>query len=161
MNPLQFQIICADQDVLVPVIGRAKWVEYLRPAMESVNKIPVSDDGSGDDDSSTKAHFLDLLESYCTGRAQGHDIREILGGKPFSENGRTMFRFVSLATYLARVNFKFRRNDIVAILKAQGATNEQIRVGGKVTRVWSIPEFIRGDEKPLPMPPGFLNPKPF
>jgi hypothetical protein len=161
LNPLQFQIVCADNNVLVPVIGRGAWVEYLRPCMASVNEVPVCDDGSGDDDSSAKSHFLDLLESFCMGRAQGHDMNDILMGKPFTENGRTYFRFLSLTTFLTRVMFKFRRNDIVAILKGLGATNRQDRVGGRVTRVWSVPAFARGDTTPLPVPPGLLDQKPF
>lgn len=155
LNPLAFQEVCANHNVIVPVVGRGTWTEYLRPCMNAVNEIPVADDGLDGDDSSAKGHFLELLEQFCVGRAQGHCIDNILTGKPFTENGRTYFRFFALIAYLTRMGFKdFRRNDVVAVLKAQGATNRQERIGGTVTRVWSIPAFVRED-KALDLPPGF------
>lgn len=146
LNPLIFQIRCAEREVIVPVVSRAAWTEHLRPAMASVNRIPVADNGSDTDDGSAKGQFLELFERFCIGRAQGCQMEEILTGKPFTEGGRTYFRFFALVSYLNRMGFKdFKRNDVVAVLKGLGASNQQERVGGKVTRVWSVPAFTRGD----------------
>ena len=165
LNPLAFQVVCANHNVIVPVVGRGAWTEYLRPCMAAVNEVPVADDGTGIDESSAKAHFLELLEQYCAGRAQGQSINEILTGKPFTENGKTYFRFFGLMTYLTRMGFKdfrdFRRNDVVAVLKGLNATNRQERIGGRVTRVWSVPAFARGDDKPLDLPPAITEPRGF
>lgn len=164
LNPLAFQVLCANHKVIVPVVGRGAWTEYLRPFMNAANEIPVSDDGTGIDESSAKAHFLELLEKYCIGRAQGQSMNEILSGKPFTENGRTYFRYFSLTNYLSRMGFRdfrdFGRNDVVAVLKALGATNRQERIGGRVTRVWSVPAFVR-DDTPLDVPAGVTESRGF
>jgi hypothetical protein len=161
LNPLTFQEKCANHEVIVPVVGRGVWVEHLRPAMASVNRIPVSDDGSEADDSSAKGHFLELLERFCLGRAQAYSLEDVRTGKPFTEKGRTYFRFFSLVAFLARMGFKdFRRNDLVAVLKELGATNRQERIGGVPTRIWDVPAFTRNDV-PLPLPPGITDQGPY
>jgi hypothetical protein len=55
----------------------------------------------------------------------------------------------------------FKRNELVSVLRAHGGINRQDRIGGKPTRVWSIPEFARGDDKPLDLPPGLTDEKTF
>jgi hypothetical protein len=161
LNPLAFQIKCANHSVVVPVVGRAQWTEHLRTAMASVNEIPVADDGAETDDGSAKGQFLELLEQFCMGRAQGHQMEEILTGQPFTDAGRTYFRFISLVGFLNRMGFKdFKRNDVVAVLKGLGATNQQERVGGRVTRVWSLPAFTR-DDTVLAVPSAIRDPGTF
>jgi hypothetical protein len=158
LNPLAFQELCANHSVIVPVVGRAAWTEYLRPSMTAVNEIPVADDGSDlDDSSSAKGHFKELLERFCVGRVQAYSLEDVQTGKPFTENGRTCFRFFSLMAFLARMNFKdFRRNDVVSALKALGGTNRQERIGGKPTRIWDVPAFTK-DDTPLALPPGITD----
>ena len=161
LNPLAFQVKCANHDVIVPVVGRAAWTEYLRPAMASVNRIPVADDESGDDDSSSRALFAELLESFCCGRAQGHCVEDVRMGRPYTEDGVTKFRLTDLMTFILRRGFKgFQRHEVAAMLKGMKATNRQERIGGKPTRLWTVREYS-GDESPLPMPDAINDPKPF
>jgi hypothetical protein len=161
LNPLAFQEVCANASVIVPVVGRAAWTEHLRPFVARANEIPVSEDGAGDDFSAT-GHFLELLERFLSGRAQGDSMEDVLFGKYYTTGGRTYFRTFALQTYLARMGFRdLKRNELVSVLRAHGGINRQDRIGGKPTRVWSIPEFYRGDDKPLDLPPGLADEKTF
>jgi hypothetical protein len=161
LNPLVFQERCADVGVSAPVVNRKVWTDHLRPAMDSADEIPVSEDGDADD-CSASGHFLELLEMFCNGRVQAHIPDEVLNGKPFTDKGYTRFRFFALQAYLTRMGFKdFKRNTVAASLKGLGGINQQERIGGKVTRVWTIPEFSKGEHKSLvpesgqPGPGGF------
>lgn len=160
LNPLAFQVKCCNHSIVVPVVGRGKWTEHIKPYVVKANEIPVADDGLSSDDGSAKGQFLELFERFCVGRTQGHQMEEVLGGKPFTHAGRTYFRFFALLSHLNRMGFKdFKRPDVVAALKALGATNSQERVGGKVTRVWTVPAFTRDetswDVVPMAGPDGF------
>ena len=146
-NPLAFQIKCGNHRVVVPVTGRAAWTEYLRPFITKANEIPVADDGSGDD-SSPRALFLELLESFCTDRVQGQSLEEVRQRKPYTANGVTIFRLSSLMAFMSQKGFKnFQRRDAVVTLKSPGVggKNWEQSVCGKSTRLWSVPEFSRGD----------------
>jgi hypothetical protein len=144
LNPLDFQELCAHHLVLVPVVGRAAWIEHLRPYMAKANCIPVADDGSDDDDSSTRTLFLEQLEEFCTGRACADTLDNIRTGRPYTADGLVHFRLAGLMQHLSRKGFKnFTRQQAVAILKDYGAKNRQARVAGLVTRVWTVPEFAR------------------
>lgn len=158
LNPIQFQIKCADHNVIVPLVKRSVWTEHLRAPMEGVQEIPVSDD-SGIDDSSSKGHFLELFEQFCLDRSQARTLEEVRLGKPYTgDNGVTQFRLSDLMVFLARKNFKdLRRHNVVSILKDQGATNRQVKFqGGRVLRLWSVPSFGRVDG-PLPLPEEILD----
>jgi hypothetical protein len=159
LNPLQFQVICADHSVIVPVVGRAAWTEHLRGAMATVNEIPVADDGADVDDSSPEGHFWELVEMFCTGRAQGHSLAEVSSGRPYTADGVTLFRLTDLMSFLSRKGFKhFNRRAAVGWLKKQGATNRQERVSGRPTRLWSVPAFAV-DDTPFDIPASILEPR--
>jgi hypothetical protein len=153
LNPLAFQIKCANHRVLVPVTSRGKWVEHLRPYMAKANEIPVADDGSsGADDSSARGLFLELLESFCT-RRPAYTQEEMRLGKPYTSDRVTYFRLTDLMDFVSQKGFKgYQRHHAVSMLKNYGATNRQERIGGRVTRIWAVPEFAR-DETPLPPVP--------
>ena len=160
LNPLAFQTKCCNHSIVVRVVGRAQWTEHIRPYVVKANEIPVADDGVNTDDGSARGQFLELFERFCVGRAQGHQMEEVLIGKPFTEGGRTYFRLFGLLSHLNRIGFKFKDNAVVAQLKALGANNQQERIGGKPTRVWSVPAFTR-DDTPLDVVPMTRNPEGF
>ena len=55
-------------------------------------------------------------------------------------------------TFMSRKGFKnFQRNEVVAMLKDQGAKNREQSVCGKSTRLWIIPQVVQTDA-PLPVP---------
>lgn len=154
-NPLAFQIVCGNANVVVRCVGRGPWVEHIRPFVTKVTEIPVSADNSGADDSSVSSYLLHHLEQFCTGRSQAHSMEEMAQqpGKPFTEAKRTHFKFFDLLRYLNRVNFKIKQNEVVTVLRDMGGINRQDRIGGKVVRYWSVPEFNRENEdRPLPLP---------
>jgi hypothetical protein len=153
-NPLAFQIKCGNHRVVVPVTGRAAWTEYLRPFITKANEIPVADDGSGDD-SSPRALFLELLENFCTDRVQAQSLEEVRQHKPYTANSVTIFRLSSLMAFMSRKGFKnFQRRDAVVTLKSPGVggKNWEQSISGKSTRLWSVPEFTKGNT-PVPSDP--------
>lgn len=152
LNPLAFQERCCEHNIIVPVVGRGQWTEYLRPAMASVTEIPVADDGSAGDDSSPRAIFNELLDAFVSGRAQADSLEQVRMGKPYTADGVTQFRLTDLMTFMGRKGFKnFQRNEVVAMLKDQGAKNREQSVCGKSTRLWIIP-YVARPESDLPVP---------
>jgi hypothetical protein len=120
--------------------------------MASVTEIPVADDGSGGDDSSTRAVFGELLDDFVSGRVQGHSIEEVRSGKPYKADGFVYFRLADLMAFMSRKGFKnFQRNEIVVMLKEQGAKNKEQSIRGRNTRLWIMPDVARNEET-LPVP---------
>ena len=158
LNPLAFQEKCCNYAVIVPVVGRAQWVEHLRLAMSAVNKIPVGNDADGDD-GSAKAHFKILLEKFCTSPRQARYRDEILLGKPFTEGDKTSFQVIDLINYLADKNFKdFRRNEVVIALRDLGGVSRKARFGSqaKEIRFWELPSFATAQVS-LTVPPELMD----
>jgi hypothetical protein len=156
-NPLAFQIKCGNHRVVVPVTGRAAWTEYLRPFIAKANEVPVADDGSGDD-SSPRALFLELLETFCTDRMQGYFLEDVRSGRPYTADGVTIFRLTDLMSFMSRKGFKnFTRRDAAVTLKSPGVGGKKWEqsVSGRSTRLWSVPEFAKGDAPVASDPGGF------
>jgi hypothetical protein len=153
LNPITFQVKCANCNISVPWVGRADWSKYIGPFSTKANRIPIAEDGAGGD-FSAESHFLELFETFLTGRVQGHSMGEVLLNKPYSTGGRTYFRISALQTFLNRNHFKdLKRNELVSILRTHKATNQQQQIGSQTPRVWSVPGVIRKDD-PLPLPSG-------
>ena len=156
LNPVTFQVKCANCGISVPWVGRADWSRYIGPHIVKANRIPIAEDGAGGD-FSAESHFLELLDQFLTGRSQARSMGEVLLGKPYTTGGRTHFRISALQTFLVRKGFKdFRRNELVAVLRAHGAKNEQQLINGQTPRIWNVPEVIRRDDS-LPLPPGIRD----
>jgi hypothetical protein len=144
INPILFQLRCFKAGVVVNLVKRTVWTDFLKPLVAAATEIEVGDDGSDVDDCSAAGVFLELLESFCMDRIQGASADELAVGRPYTADGMTWFRLTDLMTFMARRGVKnYSRRDAVMTLKAHGAKNRLQRIAGRPTRVWSIKEFVR------------------
>ena len=93
-----------------------------------------------------------MIEAFCTDRAQAQTKDEVLLGKPFTEDGLTMFRLSDLEAYLQRHNFRyFTRPKITARLRDLGSDHSGQNIKGRFVNLWSIPAYeIQTDPFNLP-----------
>tara|TARA_R110002020_G_scaffold213289_3_gene420020 strand:+ start:7638 stop:9149 length:1512 start_codon:yes stop_codon:yes gene_type:complete len=146
-NQTRFQRVCMETvDKMPPKMSERAWQGVIQNLLDNVTLIEVPQDASID------GQFQDLLESFCTDRAQAQTKEEILLGKPFTEEGRTYFRLSDLESYLQRHNFRyFSRPKITARLRDLGADHSGQNLKGRFVNLWGIPSFhIQTDPFNLP-----------
>ena len=112
-----------------------------------------------------EGQFRDYLEDFCTSRIKAMAPEEVNMGKPWTENGVTMFKIVALMDYLKKKDFtalnrpqvqEYRKNlndgrdchGHMMIKKEDGARTS--------VRVWKIPAFD-GTEIKLELDDGKTN----
>ena len=97
-----------------------------------------------------RGKFKEILRQYCTSRIRAMEPAELLMGKPWTENGRTMFMMSGLEEFLRQRHFDYRsRAEIQEHLKALNGdqnchgTKNYYKEGDKRTsvRVWWVPAF--------------------
>jgi len=146
-DPRAFQRRCMDYlNVMPQVPGAPAWQAAVQHAMDTVTVIeaPV--------DASPEGQFWEMMEKFCTGRAQALNLEEIVLGKPFSEKGRTFFRMADMLAFLSRHKFfEFKSTKIASMLKDAGAEHHFNNIKGRGVNYWSIPEFAKQTEGfPIP-----------
>ncbi len=138
-DPRKFQRRCMDYLNLVPQIpSKPVWEAAVQHAMDTVTTIEAPADAS------PEGQFWDMVERFCTSRAQALSIDEIVLGKPFTENGRTYFRMQDLLAYLSMHKFyEFRVTKISSLLKDAKADHHFSYLKGRGVNYWSIVEFVK------------------
>lgn len=146
-DPRRFQRRCMDYINMMPQLpGAPVWQAAVQHAMDTVTVIeaPV--------DASPEGQFWEMVEKFCTGRAQAQTLEEIALGKPFSDSGRTNFRLQDLLAFFSRQKFfEFRSTKIASLLRDAGAEHHFSMLKGRGTNYWSLPEFAR-QESPFDIP---------
>ena len=122
------------------------WQGVIQNLLDNLTTIDVPQDAS------IEGQFFDLIESFCTDRAQAQTKDEVLLGKPFTEDGQTQFRLSDLEAYLQRHNFRyFSRPKITARLRDLGTSHSGQNIKGRFVNLWSIPAFkVQTDPFGLP-----------
>jgi hypothetical protein len=109
--------------------------------LDSVSVIEVPKDVS------VEGQFMELLEAFCTERAQAQNRDEILLGKPWTEEGKTYFRLKDLLDYFTRQQFRdYGRNNIAARIRELGGGHHFFHIKGKGITVWFVPEHASQEE---------------
>jgi hypothetical protein len=101
------------------------------------------------EDASPKGQFLDLLERFCTGKAQAKHLDEILLGKPFfdTDANRHLFRLADFIGFLDKQKFKdFKLNQISSSIRDFEGETHTYKLNGKRATVWSVPAFSFQDK---------------
>ena len=99
--------------------------------------------------------FKELLKQYCTSRIRAMEAAEIELGKPWTENGQTMFKLSGLQEFLRQRHFThYKRAEIQEQLKKLnngGACHGHKAIykdGERSTiRVWWVPAFETVEHK--------------
>ena len=86
------------------------WRNTVNRLMREAVEIKISEDAS------EFGEFTDHLEDFCVNRARAIDKIDILDGKPYTEEGFTMFRLKDLQRHLKSAGFKNDRSHVMALL---------------------------------------------
>lgn len=136
-DPRKFQLKCMENLCIIPPLPSAPvWQAAVQHAMDTVTIVDAPSDAS------PTGQFWDMLEKFCTSRAQARTLDEITLGKPFTEKGKTYFRMLDLLTFLSNHKFyEFKSPKICSILKDSGSEHHFDSLRGKSTNYWSIQAF--------------------
>lgn len=148
-NQAGFQKRCIEAvNYMPPKMNVNAWNQMIQALLAEVVVIEAPADAS------PQGQFEDMVERFCTGKAQAKHLDEILLGKPFhdQENKRILFRLVDLLQFLDKQKFKdYKLNQVSAGLRDLGGHTHTYRLNGKRATVWAVPEFDiqdKGHETP-------------
>jgi len=141
-DPRSFQRRCMESLNVVPQIpSRPVWEAAVQHAMDTVTVIDAPADAS------PEGAFWDMVEKFCTSRAQAQVIEEITLGKPFSKDGKTYFKMEALLAFLTMHKFfEFKGPKIASMLRDAGASHHAKNFKGRCVNFWGIPEFAKQTE---------------
>lgn len=146
-DPKQFQKVCMNRLNMMPSIPKREvWEQLVATAMADIDEIEVPEN------TSKKGQFIEFLEKFCTGRAQGQRKEDLLRGVPWTDAGRTYISLTALRQYLDRERFKeLKQNEIINVLREMNGTALEICLKGVTRNYWSIPAFaaqVEGHDLP-------------
>ena len=142
-NQIRFQALCMDQLFFAP--SRMKendWLKIVNSLLAKATKVPVPEELTN------RGQFRELIMAYTTSRIKAMAPEEMFLGKPWTEDGVTMFTLTGLMDFLAQRNFTaYNRPQIQERLTElnEGKNCHGIksvrRTDGKRTtlRVWWVP----------------------
>lgn len=147
MNPMELQKIFIEKFTKVIIPGKKfEWHERLRSMMDNCTDVVEPDDAS------VQGQFENLLDNFFNASRPARNKDELMKGNSYTEAGRVYFRSEDLFNYLNVRRFSHKPHDVWIWLKNQGATASQMRIKGKLIRVWSLPEPERFDGSDISMP---------
>ena len=141
-NQHKFQRVCMNSlNKMPPKMSERAWQSIVQNLLNNCSIIDVPEEVS------ISGQFKDLLEAFCTDRAQAQVREEILLGKPWTNEEKTYFRLRDLNDYLQRHNFRhYSQAQITARLRELGAESGFFNIKGRGCNWWCIPEFKQQTE---------------
>jgi hypothetical protein len=137
-----FQRACMEQINFMPrTLVRQAWEAQIHGLLTTMTMTEGAVITTSED-TSLRGQFYDLLEDWTTHMQVADEREEILLRKPYRDNetNRTFFRLKDFEAFLKRSRFvEYKSNKIAQRLRDIDGKSEQLRIGGRVTRVWSIP----------------------
>ena len=150
-NQHLFRKACMEQLMMMPSkIKETDWVTKVNEMLKHAVQLEVPRELTVD------GQFYDLLETFCTSRIRAQSSEELFMGKPWTEDGKTMFMINGLMEFLRQRNFaSFTRAQIQERLKTLNDGSEcnghkilRKPDGGRTTlRVWWVPAFDGVEEQ--------------
>jgi len=139
-----FQKRCMEaMNYMPPKMNLNQWNQMIQALLADVVIIEAPED------STPKGQFIELLERFCTGKAQAKHLDEILLGKPFfdQDDNRHLFRLADFINFLDKQKFKeFKLNQISSAIRDYGGETHAYKLNGKRATVWSVPAFSFQDK---------------
>lgn len=137
-NQTLFQKRCMEVlHSMPPTLGKNEWMTMITQLLEKVHVVEAPAEAS------PKGQLIELLEQFCTSRAQASTKEEIVTGKKtFLEDGRHCFRLKAFKDFLKQQNFRALEDNLIAsTLQERGGSSHQTSIKGRSVRYWSFPEF--------------------
>lgn len=146
-QPLRFQKRCMEELNMMPsILKRDDWHQIVQRLLSDVQVVHVPKD------STPRGQLLEMLEMFCTQRAQAKTREDLLLGKPFLFDNRHHFRMKDFMAYLERMKFtELKRNRVASILRDIGARHDFWNINGRGVNLWIIRQY-NYDEAALPVP---------
>lgn len=146
-NQIRFQRRCIETiSVNPPTVKKAKWDSIITGLLERIQLIEAPEDAS------EAGQMMEMLEKFCTQKAQASTAEEILLHRPWYDDGAWYFKLSDFLEYLTRFRFKSPGAHIVAsLIRERGAVSVPLRTGKGVIRVWVIGKFSKTATK-FPVP---------
>jgi hypothetical protein len=151
-NQTLFQRACMEQILEMPPTMRPnKWNAKVSQLLKDATKLEVPEELK------ISGQFSELLQIYCTSRIRAMHPEELMHGKPWTDEGLTMFTMAGLMEFLNNRKFtNFTRAQVQEQLKrfnedqdCSGHKSIRKESGERTTiRVWWVPVF-KGDEVDL------------
>jgi len=141
-NQRRFQKRCMERLNMLPArMSDNAWSQLINHLFETLNIIEAPADAS------SVGQLFELIERFCTNRAQALSKDEILLGKPWSEGGKYYFRISDLMAFFDRQHFRdFKVYQVTSLLKQRSAEHHFWNIKGKGVNLWSLPAFQRQKE---------------
>lgn len=133
----RFQKRCMEcLNIMPSQINKNVWQQTVQGLMSNVQIIEAPRDAS------SRGQLMELLERFCTQKAQAQTEDEILLGRPMTKNNKHYFRLSDFMAYLERHHFReFKVHQITHIIRENNGEHTFKNLKGHGTNLWIIPEF--------------------
>jgi hypothetical protein len=127
-----------------PIIKQADWQAMMANLLSEATRLDAPEELT------VSGEFRELLRIFCSSRIQAREPAELQIGKPWTEDGYTMFKLSGLQEFLRQRHFThYNRAQIQEQLKQLNGNSEchghksiTKEDGSRTTiRVWWVPEF--------------------
>ena len=126
---------------LINPVSPGTWMKIIRERIEKAEVIhpPI--------DLTPMGQWAFHLDTFCSGRAQGRNLDELLLGKPFTQNGSVFFRSADVLNYFTSHKVPgVTERKLWTFLKQYGAEHHQTKLKGKTVNYWSMAKFEQQTE---------------
>ena len=116
------------------------WQRIVKERLTTVEVVEVPEDAT------TEGQWMAHLQAFCTSRASGRNIDELLMGRPFTDDGdgRVYFRSTDFLAYMQQQRVPgVTTRSVYAWLRREGLDHHFRTLKGKGTNFWSVPAFSR------------------
>jgi hypothetical protein len=135
-------VVFAKLDKWPTLIKVAKWQEIIRERLARIEVVAVPNDAS------REGQFWVHLQRFCTSRAKGKSLDELLIGKPFTDGGRTYFCSSDFFQYLTQHRFSgVSEHTAYRWMRHRGVEHHAKMIKGKFVNYWSVPAFQEQTEE--------------
>lgn len=142
MDQLKFRRKAVEKlKTVLPPIGRKAWQKMMEAIVNEAQDVEAPDDAG------PEGRMYLLLEDFCTNHAEAQAEDEILLGRPFTKEGRTIFRGKDFMRYLDQHHFRsMNERQVWAVLRRRGAAHTKVGIKGKTFTCWTVDAFDRQQE---------------
>lgn len=149
-NQAIFQKACIRQlNMYPPTVNNRAWQTRMQNLLDNVVVVPVAPDAT------SEGEFKDLLTQFCTDRAKGNDMEDLLSGISVWLPDGIYFQLKDLKKHLQANDFKeFTGPKMSLVLKKLGGEEGIVTVGEKTLNIWKFPPDTFGrNGAPKKLPP--------
>ena len=146
MQQRRFQELCLQRiHYYPPALPGDKWRAEVNKLLQSAVEVEAPPDASAAGELSYH------LRQFCTVYPQAETREEVLVGKPFTEEGHTMFRAADFKKYLDSQHFRALSGPrLYAELRKLGLVHKQLWVAGQNILVWAAVQYEQPPDEAVP-----------